>query len=87
MDMIAQYGQASHVSYKIGSTALHEVNWMELLQDAVEDVTNKEYIDVTTVPATIFVFTPKGDVRELPTGATPIDFAYSIHSDIGNTTS
>lgn len=95
MDAIAESGVASHWSYKEhidGSVkneldnrlekfkALIELNDMEdninFFKNLNEELTNEE----------IYVFTPKGDVIELPNGSTPIDFAYKIHTEIGNTT-
>lgn len=95
MDEIAEKGIASHWSYKEKGTkkvqALMEQK-LEMFRNIIE--TNSENDDVTfesnvsndLLGELIYVFTPKGDVIELPEGATPIDFAYRIHSHVGDTT-
>lgn len=93
MDEFAEKGLASHWSYKEkGSKKIQNImeqklemfrSIIESSTDDVEDSTQvqKEYFDDL-----IYVFTPKGDVVELPKGSTPIDFAYRIHSDVGDKT-
>jgi GTP pyrophosphokinase len=94
MHAIAEYGIAAHWRYKeTGSTAPsgpeektleflhHLVEFHEELKDPYHFL---ESVKAEVVPEEIIVFTPKGDMIELPIGATPIDFAYAIHSDIGN---
>lgn len=93
MDEFAEKGLASHWSYKEkGSKKIQNImeqklemfrSIIESSSDDVEDSTQvqKEYFDDL-----IYVFTPKGDVVELPKGSTPIDFAYRIHSDVGDKT-
>lgn len=96
MDEIAEKGLASHWSYKEkGSKKVQNImeQKLEMFRNAIEtseslendiDFTNevtKEFLDEM-----IYVFTPKGDVVELPKGSTPIDFAYRIHSDVGDKT-
>ena len=93
MDEFAEKGLASHWSYKEkGSKKIQNImeqklemfrSIIESSTDDVEDSTQvqKEYFDDL-----IYVFTPKGDVVELPKGSTPVDFAYRIHSDVGDKT-
>ncbi len=92
----AQYGIAAHWRYdenkgKQQKVPSHEVNWVkELVAIQKEIETNKdflktlEHMKIDSLHDRIFVYTPKGDVIDLPEDATPIDFAYAIHSDIGN---
>ncbi len=92
MHAIAEYGVASHWLYKKGSTAekprledLPIVNrlkqWNEFLAQGAEYL---EEIKRELLGDSIFVFTPQGDVIELPAGSTPIDFAFAIHTDVGS---
>ena len=94
MDEIAEKGIASHWSYKEkGSKKVQTImeQKLELYRNIIENSENKEDIEFSKViqkdilTDLIYVFTPKGDVVELPKGATPIDFAYRIHSDVGDT--
>ena len=95
MDEIAEKGIASHWSYKEKGTkkvqALMEQK-LEMFRNMIETSSNEEdasfVSDVHTnlLSELIYVFTPKGDVIELPKGSTPIDFAYRIHSKVGDTT-
>lgn len=93
MHQQAEVGVAAHFSYsETGkSKASKDSYWVETIKKIVDE--NKQGADfmrdmkVNIFSDQIFVFTPHGDVITLPRGATPIDFAYSIHSDIGNTLS
>lgn len=93
MDEEAQYGIAAHWHYdeNWGRRSKREVQWAKELAEIQRDVLNKlsdlEEIKVDFLQSRIFVFTPKGDVIDLPENATPVDFAYHIHTEIGNTTS
>ena len=90
----AEYGVASHWLYKEakGNSGVHKahVEWIKSLAQFSENMEseNKDEVmnelKVDIFQDRIFAFTPKGDVRDLPAGSTPIDFAYSIHSDVGN---
>ncbi|OHA56772.1 MAG: hypothetical protein A2441_01565 [Candidatus Veblenbacteria bacterium RIFOXYC2_FULL_42_11] len=89
----AEYGIAAHWHYKEGRQAElklppEQLKWItELLQWQKEISDNEQYLDSLKLDIfqnRIFVFTPKGDVIDLPEDATPVDFAYYIHSDIGN---
>ena len=92
MDRVAEEGIAAHWKYKEGSAASKidekQFTWLRQLlewQKNLEDP--KEFMESVRMdlfPNEVYVFTPKGDVREFPKGATPIDFAYSIHSEIGD---
>jgi len=91
MHRIAEYGIAAHWKYKEGKTdqdfdmklswLRQLLEWQKDLQDAKEFV---EQVKVDLFEDEVFVFTPKGDVVSLPKGATPVDFAYRIHTEIGN---
>lgn len=86
----AEYGIAAHWHYdEFGSRMpKKELDWAKELVEIQKDILNKlsdlEQIKIDFLQTRIFVFTPKGDVLDLPEGATPIDFAYSIHTEIGN---
>ena len=93
MDDIAENGIASHWSYK-EHTSSNIKNIMDqklemyknLIDSYNEDVSDdvfKEHMEDELLSDLIYVFTPKGDVMELPTGSTPIDFAYRIHTNVG----
>lgn len=99
MDMIAEYGVAAHWAYKEGKTYSKEkeqfeiaekLKWYgELLKMSEDEESNDASEFVAAVKedilsANVYVFTPKGEVIELVKGATPIDFAYRIHSDVGD---
>lgn len=94
MDEIAERGIASHWSYKEGTSGNIQNNMEQKLQFFrsimelnQEEVTDEEYVKNVTNDVfndTIYVFTPKGDVVELPNGSTPIDFAYRVHSKVGD---
>ncbi len=86
----AEYGVAAHWHYDERGSRLpaKEVLWVKELAEIQKDILNKlsdlEEIKVDFLQSRIFVFTPKGDVIDLPEDATPIDFAYHIHTDIGD---
>jgi len=66
-----------------------ELEWVLKLRKSMEEQDGKQFMEnikIEFLKNRIFVFTPKGDVKELPDGSTPIDFAYAVHDDIGNTT-
>jgi len=95
MDEIAEHGIASHWSYKEhGSKSIQNVmeQKLELFRNTIdshkEDVSDEVFaknIEEELFSDLIYVFTPKGDVMELPQGSTPIDFAYRVHSKVGDT--
>lgn len=95
MNEIAEKGYAAHYKYKHGSeTSAGDENleiWLNKLQDALEgnEVNAVDFVEefkMNLYSKEIFVFTPKGDLQSFPKGACPIDFAFSIHTDIGLTT-
>jgi len=94
MDKIAEYGVAAHYAYKEaeGSVSVSEQQamWIQRLQEIVkkyQDMEDKdsfeEELQVEVLGKNIFVYTPKGDVIELPQGSGVLDFAFRIHTDIG----
>lgn len=93
MHYTAEYGVAAHWKYKIGDTSAlksgdeDKFAWIRRLLETQQESDAGDFIHdlkVDMFADEVFVFSPKGDVINLPSGATPIDFAYSIHSDIGN---
>jgi GTP pyrophosphokinase len=92
MHKVAEDGIAAHWKYKTGKgldeEEVKKIGWLRQileLQQELED--SKEFLHILKIdlyPDEVYVFTPKGEVKVLPKGATPIDFAYSIHTDIGN---
>lgn len=92
MHHTAEYGIAAHWKYKNevqgGSVALDKkLEWVRRMLDAQEDTDADEFIRTLKIDMfadEVYVFTPKGDVINLPAGSTPIDFAYAIHSAVGN---
>lgn len=98
MDKVAESGIASHWSYKErGSVKANLQNAMEqklqffktIMELEQENLSKEEFVNTVTTEVfndTIYVFTPLGDVIELPKGSTPIDFAYKVHSSVGNHT-
>ena len=93
MDQIAERGIAAHWSYKEGQTRnqkqlVEELTWLKAFEDNTE-TDAKEYMNDVThdiFNANIYCLTPRGRVIDLPNGATPIDFAYRIHTEVGNQT-
>jgi GTP pyrophosphokinase len=92
MHQIAEYGIAAHWRYKEGSRRdesletkirwlRHATDWREEVEDASEFV---DGLKRDVFAERVYVFTPKGDIVDLPKGATPVDFAYLIHSEIGH---
>ena len=95
MHRIAEYGIAAHWKYKQGMTGgepatldENKLAWIRSVMELQNDVSDsKEYLDMLKLDLyvdQVFVFTPKGDVFNLPAGATGIDFAYAVHSQVGN---
>ncbi len=92
MHNTAEHGIAAHWKYKEGKSGKSDIDgkleWIKQLLEIQKDLTNAEdfmqTLKIDMFSDEVFVFTPKGDVVSLPAGATPIDFAYSIHSAIGN---
>lgn len=94
MHDIAERGIAAHWNYKIGNTAnkvtIDKFNWLKdilNLQSSIGDSSEfLENVKTDLFESEIYVFTPKGDVFELPEGSTPLDFAYAIHTKVGEKT-
>ena len=90
MHKIAEYGIAAHWKYKEGIASDKEevkLSWLRQALEWQKDVNDpKEFMEslkMDLFSSQVFVFTPQGDVIELPAGATPLDFAFKIHSDVG----
>jgi GTP pyrophosphokinase len=92
MHKVAEEGIAAHWKYKEGG-AIQEADdkrftWLRQLLEWQRDLKDdREFIESVKVdlfPNEVYIFTPKGAVKQFPLGATPVDFAYSIHSDVGN---
>ncbi|RLD17536.1 MAG: hypothetical protein DRI36_03470 [Caldiserica bacterium] len=88
MDRRAEFGIASHWRYKEGGKERENFEWLELLYEWLNDeITPEEFfknLKIDLYYDEVFVFTPKGEVKVLPKGSTPLDFAYRVHTDIGN---
>lgn len=93
MHKIAEYGIAAHWKYKENRASGNELDekleWLRGVMDIQgENITNPqefyESLKVDLYGGQVFIFTPKGDVLVLPEGSTPLDFAYSVHSEVGN---
>ncbi|HEY6280822.1 MAG TPA: bifunctional (p)ppGpp synthetase/guanosine-3',5'-bis(diphosphate) 3'-pyrophosphohydrolase [Burkholderiales bacterium] len=93
MHKISEAGVASHWLYKSSETSLNELqqnthqwlqNLLEIQSESGDSVEFLEHLKVDLFPDEVYVFTPKGQIMALPRGATAVDFAYSVHTDIGN---
>jgi len=92
MHMVAENGIASHWKYKekgkIDEKSDRYISWLrDLIQAQRELVDAKDFLEAVkgeVTPEVIYIFTPKGEVKEMPVGSTPVDFAYSIHTEVGN---
>ena len=93
MHRVAEYGVAAHWRYKEGSKTGRDderIAWLRQLLDWQRDLTGAddfvESVKTDIFHDQVFVYTPKGDVLDLPAGATPLDFAYRVHTDLGHQT-
>jgi guanosine-3',5'-bis(diphosphate) 3'-pyrophosphohydrolase len=94
MHQVSEVGIAAHWRYKEGTKSDREYDaklaWLRQLLDWQRDVSDAtefvEGIKLDIFQDQVFVFTPKGDIKDLPAGATPLDFAYRIHTDVGHRT-
>jgi RelA/SpoT family (p)ppGpp synthetase len=92
MHRVAEAGIAAHWKYKAGEGAgsmqqERTREWISNLVELQEDGSSEEFLESVKVdlfPDKVYVFTPKGEILRLPSGATVVDFAYSVHTDIGN---
>ena len=92
MDRVAESGVASHWQYKardkVDATPQRRAReWLTRLAELQEGGSSEEFMESVKVdlfPDKIYVFTPKGDIMPLPKGATTVDFAYAVHTDVGN---
>ena len=98
MHKTAEYGIAAHWKYKessdgkapVGKSEEEKLNWLRQILEWQRDMSdNREFMsllknDLDLFADSVYCFTPQGDVKTLPTGSTPIDFAYSVHSAVGN---
>jgi GTP diphosphokinase / guanosine-3',5'-bis(diphosphate) 3'-diphosphatase len=91
MHQIAEYGIATHVSYKEGKsgadTEQERMTWLRHLVESEDEQDPAEFLDSLKVDLfedEVFVFTPKGEVKNLSAGSTPLDFAYAVHTDVGH---
>jgi len=84
----AEYGVAAHWKYKEGKAEGTEINWVQSLSEWQKETEDSgEFLDTFREEITkneVFVYSPKGDVISLPQGATPVDFAYAIHTEVGH---
>ncbi len=92
MDKIAENGIASHWSYKEGRASMqnnmeNKLQFFRVIMDLKDDDANEfvESVKTDALNDSVYVFTPEGDVIELPVGSTPIDFAYRVHTRVGET--
>ena len=92
MHRLAEYGVAAHWSYKEGRSTdavlVERMSWLRQLLEWQREVSGaEEFLESVRMDIfqdQVYVYTPKGDIKELPTGATPIDFAYHIHTELGH---
>ncbi|PDH31664.1 MAG: bifunctional GTP diphosphokinase/guanosine-3',5'-bis(diphosphate) 3'-diphosphatase [SAR92 bacterium MED-G29] len=93
MEAMANFGIAAHWEYKTGNSNIatsqkKAARWiqglLEMQQQAGNSLEFLEHVKADLFPDEVYVFTPKGQIVELPLGATPIDFAYSVHTGLGN---
>ena len=92
MDKVAKSGIAAHWSYKEGHRFDENINqtfaWIQNLVENQEDFKNPdeflENVRIDLFPDEVYVFTPRGEIKSIPRGATPVDFAYIIHTEVGN---
>jgi len=93
MDNVADNGVAAHWIYKSSGLEVNEAQlrareWVQRLLEMQRSTGNSlefiENVKIDLFPDEVYVFTPKGHIMELPKGATPVDFAYTVHSDVGN---
>jgi guanosine-3',5'-bis(diphosphate) 3'-pyrophosphohydrolase len=92
MDKVAESGIASHWQYKTGANSemgseARAREWLKNLVELQEGSDSQEFVEslkLDLFPDKVYVFTPRGDVMRLPRGSTAVDFAYAVHTDVGN---
>ena len=89
MDLIAEKGLAAHWKYKEGGAKKEQEEWMNKIRDVIENpdpekTISKDLSKIELYSEKIFIFTPDGDLKKLPNGATVLDFAYDIHTSVGD---
>jgi guanosine-3',5'-bis(diphosphate) 3'-pyrophosphohydrolase len=90
MHKLAEYGIAAHVAYKEGTSGdpqREKMTWLRQLVEAEGEQDPTEFLESLKVDLfedEVFVFTPKGEVKNLSAGSTPLDFAYAVHTDVGH---
>ena len=89
MDEVAEQGLAAHWRYKEGSAKKEQEEWMNRIRDVIinpdpQKLQGKDYSKIELYSDKIFIFTPEGDLKKLPNGATILDFAYDIHTSVGD---
>jgi GTP diphosphokinase / guanosine-3',5'-bis(diphosphate) 3'-diphosphatase len=90
MHELAEYGIAAHVIYKEGPSdgdPREKMTWLRQLLESEKEADPKQFLEALKVDLfedEVFVFTPKGEVKNLSAGSTPLDFAYAVHTDVGH---
>jgi guanosine-3',5'-bis(diphosphate) 3'-pyrophosphohydrolase len=92
MDWVAERGVASHWQYKATDKSAHSTQfrareWLNALVAMQKNANSEEFLEAVKIdlfPDKVYVFSPKGEIVRLPKGSTPLDFAYEIHTDLGN---
>ena len=92
MDQVAKSGIAAHWSYKEGKSSDEQIRktfaWIQNLVENQENIGDPdeflENVRIDLFPDEVYVFTPRGEIKSVPRGATPVDFAYLIHTEVGN---
>jgi len=92
MHLIAEHGIASHWKYKekgrVDEKSDRYISWFRELMQAQKELKDaKDFLDAIkgeVVPEVIYIFTPTGEIKEMPVGSTPVDFAYGVHTQVGN---
>src|SRR4030066_103256 len=92
MNMLAEHGVASHWRYKekgeVDEKSNRYISWLRDLIKAQRELSDaKDFLEAVkgeVVPEVIYIFTPKGEIKEMPLGSTPVDFAYSVHTQVGH---
>ncbi|NCO67657.1 MAG: GTP pyrophosphokinase [Nitrospirae bacterium CG_4_10_14_0_8_um_filter_41_23] len=92
MNMLAEHGVASHWRYKekgkVDEKTNRYISWLRDLIKAQRELSDaKDFLEAVkgeVVPEVLYVFTPKGEIKDMPVGSTPVDFAYSVHTQVGH---